>query len=65
MANDLLIRIVSPWFVAGVVVGKKAAPIVGYMVGWRVNRILAYAKRRGWTAEIYWRGRYTIKKEEQ
>lgn len=52
----MLIRIVSPWFVVGVECfddgRKRAAPIVKYMSGWTVNRILRYSNKRGWKAGI-------------
>lgn len=49
-----MIRIVAPHFVAGVVIEDrrvvKAAPIVKYMIGWSVTRVLTYCRRRGWDA---------------
>lgn len=47
----MLLRIRAKNFCAGVVVGERAAPIVGYMRTWEAWRIRAYAKRRGWTVE--------------
>ena len=46
-----LLRITAPHFCAGVVVGQRAAPIIGYMKRWDVDKISAYARRRGWTVE--------------
>lgn len=47
-------RIVAPHFVAGVIVEEgnvtRAAPIVGYMLGWSEERVRTYVRRRGWTA---------------
>lgn len=48
----MLVRITSPYFVAGVVVGFRAAPIVAYMKAWNLPRIAAYCKRKGWKWEI-------------
>lgn len=47
-----LLRITAPHFVAGVVVGERAAPIIGYMKRWEADKIRAYARRRGWTVEV-------------
>jgi len=48
-------RIVGPNFVAGLVIKDdraiRAAPILGYMIGWPIERIIALAQRRGWTIE--------------
>ncbi len=46
-----LIRIVAPHFCAGVVVGERAAPIIGYMKRWNEGRIVAYCRSRGWAVE--------------
>ena len=46
-----MIRVVSPHFVAGVVPGDRAAPVIGYMVRWSPERIAAYCRARGWTCE--------------
>lgn len=43
-----MIRIVAPWFVAGVIIGIRAAPIIGYMCGWSREEIIAYCKKRRW-----------------
>lgn len=49
------IRIVSPFFVAGVIlcdsIATEVAPIVGYMRGWTREKIETYSHRRGWTVE--------------
>jgi len=48
----MVIRITSPRFVAGIVVGRElvvhAAPILCYMVGWHVDKAINYALKRGW-----------------
>lgn len=53
-SSTMLIRIVSPYFVAGVVLGSKrvirAAPILKYMKGWTKDQVLSYAKKKGWKA---------------
>ncbi len=46
-----LVRITAPHFVAGVVVGCRAAPIIGYMKRWDRGRIVAYCSKRGWEVE--------------
>lgn len=58
-----LIRIESPWFVAGVEwrtysVGNttfynhRCAPIIHYMRDWGVIRILNYCAKRGWKWKV-------------
>lgn len=47
-----MVRITAPWFVAGVVLGKRAAPIVRYMVPWTLDQIRAYCAKRGWQVEV-------------
>ena len=46
-----LLRIVSPYFVAGVIVGEDAAPIIAYMARWPEAQIVAYCRRKRWTVE--------------
>lgn len=46
-----MIRIVAPHFVAGVVIGERAAPIVAYMTQWPVESIKAYCADKGWGCE--------------
>jgi hypothetical protein len=47
-----LLRIEAPHFVAGLdATGRlvsRTAPIVGYMTGWPVRRVISYCKRKGW-----------------
>ena len=38
-------------FVAGVVVGVRAAPIVRYMAAWSLPRIKDYCEKLGWKVE--------------
>jgi len=49
------VRVVGPNFIAGAVVREgrvvRAAPILGYVIGWPVERVIALARRRGWTIE--------------
>lgn len=52
-ASSTLVRIEAPHFVAGVVVGVRAAPIVAYMTHWRLGQILAYCARKGWRARLF------------
>lgn len=46
------LRIIAPHFVAGVVVGGRAAPILSYMQGWDRARILGYCRSKRWAAEV-------------
>lgn len=48
----MMIRITAPHFCAGVLVGVRAAPIVGYMRTWLVSDILQHCMFRGWVTEI-------------
>lgn len=45
---DVLVRIEAPHFVAGVVPGVAAAPIVRYIRAWSPARIRAYCHRQKW-----------------
>lgn len=49
----MLLRIEAPHFVAGLEADRRivtmAAPIVSYMHGWPVRRVLSYCKRKKWT----------------
>ena len=59
----MLIRIESPYFVAGATVDdnycycQKAAPIIKYMKGWHMTGIINYCKKKKW--------KYTITQEVQ
>lgn len=46
-----MIRILAPHFVAGVIVGQRAAPILGYMARWSPERIARYCQSKGWQVE--------------
>lgn len=48
----MLLRIVAPYFVAGIVVGERAAPIIKYMVPWTLEQIGAYCAKKRWTVEV-------------
>lgn len=52
--NPSCLQILAPHFTAAVEFGEdgrvnRAAPILGYMVGWPITRVLNYAHRQGWT----------------
>jgi hypothetical protein len=45
-------QLTAPTFCAGLVLSGavviKAAPIIGYMLGWTAARVRIYVERRGW-----------------
>jgi hypothetical protein len=45
-----LIMVTAPHFVAGVIVGKRAAPIIRYMKYWSEEKIAEYCAMKGWFA---------------
>lgn len=47
-----LIMITAPHFTAGVVVKRRAAPIIGYMNSWSLKQIEDYCHKKNWTYEI-------------
>ena len=47
-----MLRITAPHFVAGIVRGGLAAPILRYMKGWTLAKIQAYCKAKGWHVEV-------------
>jgi len=52
-----IIAIDSKWFYAGVVLDDgdhvcRCAPIVNYMKGWSIRRVLRYAAIRKWTTHV-------------
>jgi len=47
----MMIRIVAPHFVAGVVVGERAAPIIRYMTQWTAEQIELYCRSKRWRCE--------------
>jgi hypothetical protein len=57
VSDTIGVRIVAPHFVAGVEVDLatarvvRAAPIVGYMVGWTARAVREYVDRKGWEAK--------------
>lgn len=48
----VMVRILAPHFVAAIVRGGECAPILSYMRGWTLPRILAYVRSKRWTAEV-------------
>jgi len=54
MPKISVVAIDAPHFCAGLVLENdlviRAAPILRYMVGWRRERVMAYARRKGWQA---------------
>jgi len=50
-----LVQISSSYFTAGIILeGKKvvkAAPILKYMLGWTLSRVLSYCKYKRWSVE--------------
>ncbi len=48
----MLVRIIAPWFVAGVVIGERVAPIVHYVRTWNLEAIRKYCDKRKWKMEI-------------
>lgn len=48
-----LIRITSSYFCAGYdMETDNIAPIIKYMKGWNLSRILLYCKTKGWKVEV-------------
>ena len=50
--HHMMLRIIAPHFVAGIVRGGEAAPIIRYMKGWTLPQIRAYCASKGWVIEI-------------
>ena len=56
--NFVLYRISAPHFVAGIIQDTEtsqitdAAPILRYMVGWNIEKVLDYVERKRWEMEI-------------
>ena len=46
----MLLQIHAPHFVAGVIVGVRAAPIIKYMQSWSYSQIVDYCRKKGWDA---------------
>ena len=51
-----MIRIVSPYFVAGAILENNkvihVAPIIGYMKGWTREMVENYCKKKNWLYEL-------------
>lgn len=51
-----LIQITAPYFCAGLECSGRsvleAAPIIRYMIGWDVPKVLSYVDNKGWTWEV-------------
>jgi len=51
--NEILIRIVAPHFVAGIICRNRLVaivpPILKYMSGWLMVKVIAYCKEKGWS----------------
>ena len=52
----MLIRITAPHFVAGIELSPnskviRAAPILSYMVGWDIKRVVVYCNKKNWKAK--------------
>lgn len=47
-----MLRILAPHFVAGIVIGERAAPIVRYMANWSRERIERYCAGKRWRVEV-------------
>jgi hypothetical protein len=50
--TERLIRICAPHFVAGLVPGVVAAPIIRYMLHWSDERIITYCHGKGWKCAL-------------
>lgn len=52
-----LVRIEAPHFVAGLVVTDdvvvRTAPILKYMLGWSLGRVISYCRQKGWHGTAY------------
>lgn len=44
----VMVRIEASHFVAGIIVGERAAPILKYMIGWPTEKIIKYCQKKGW-----------------
>ena len=54
MGEGVIVHINAPYFNAGAIVVNgtvtRAAPIVGYMIGWNLSKVVTYCRKKGWTA---------------
>lgn len=52
MVEARIYRVVAPDFVAGLVAKRgvvtSSAPILKYMQGWQVKKVIEYAQKKGW-----------------
>jgi len=52
----MLLRIKSSYFVAGIIIENgtviQAAPIVGYMIRWRHQRVMDYCRKKRWILDV-------------
>ncbi len=57
----MLVRVVSHWFVAGLVIEDKkvvrAAPILKYMLGWSLQRVLRKCASEHWFYSFHEEGK--------
>jgi len=51
LPGALMLRITTPYFVAGIMPGVGAAPIIKYMVDWTEEAVLEYCAKRGWKVD--------------
>jgi len=50
----LLYQILAPHFTAGISVDKvvhRAPPIIKYMIGWQINQVEDYCRKKHWKIE--------------
>ena len=52
MTDPVLVRVCAPSFVAGLILGQRAAPVIRYMHDWTLDQVFAYARERGWRVEV-------------
>lgn len=48
----MLVRVIAPHFVAGLVVGERAADIIRYMRTWPIERVRTYCRSKSWRCEV-------------
>jgi hypothetical protein len=53
---EVLVQITAPHFVAGLIqrdgVVTKAAPIIKYMTGWRIEKVRTYCAGKSWSVRV-------------
>lgn len=52
MTDPVLVRVTAPSFVAGLILGQRAAPVIRYMREWTLDEVFTYARVRGWRVEV-------------